>query len=215
MVSDPQTLVQRAYLSIRAMAVAGELLAGTKLVVRPLSESLGLSATPIKSALAALERDGFLTAIPNRGYFVPEISHADMLEIYEIREALDGIACRKVAGTPTAEAFVRDVLEPIYARQEISVNNADVAQLRDLDLEFHRAIWHAGGNKRLSQIADNLGGQIRLAWGRNTPWIVERAIREHRAIMDAIAACDPDAAEESARAHVRQSLAAFERTNNG
>ncbi len=208
-VSERMTLVQHAYQALRAMILGGELPAGTKMVVRPLSDRLGLSATPIKSALAALERDGFLTAVPDRGYFVPEIDLQDMREIYELREALDGLAGRKVALQADSDVFVDTILQPIYEAQQLSVQAGNIVGLRDLDLEFHRAIWHASCNERLAQVADNLGGQIRLAWGRHLPGVMERALHEHLAIMQAIAAHDPAAAERASRAHVRKAFAAF------
>lgn len=193
------------------MIVNGELVPGTKMIVRVMSDRLGLSATPIKSALAALERDGFLVAIPHRGFYVPQIGLRDMLEIYELREALDGIAGRKVAQADDAEEFVRTVLQPLLDKQRERGEAGDLAGLRDLDTDFHRAIWHACGNVRLAQVMDNLGGQIRLAWQVQAAGGVQRALREHQAIMDAIAAGDPDRAERASRAHVRYSVVAFEK----
>lgn len=205
-----RTLARTAYDEIRAMIVDGELGRGTKMIVRVLSERLGLSATPIKSALAALERDGFLVAVPHRGFYVPEIGLHDMLEIYELREALDGIASRKVARTADPATFVRTTLQPLFDQQCERAAEGDLAGLRDLDNYFHRAIWHASGNGRLAQVTDNLGGQIRLAWQVQASGGMQRALREHQAIMDAISAGDPDKAERAARAHVRRSVLAFE-----
>ena len=211
MPTEQRTLAQSAYGEIRTMIVNGELPPRTKMIVRVLSERLGLSATPIKSALAALERDGFLTAVPHRGFYVPEIGLHDMLEIYELREMLDGIAGRKVARSPDAAEFVRGVLAPLVAQQRERGDQGYLAGLRDLDMEFHRAIWHTSGNARLAQVTDNLGGQIRLAWSVQAAGGVQRALREHQAIMDAIAASDPDRAERASRAHVRHSVVAFEK----
>jgi DNA-binding GntR family transcriptional regulator len=141
--NEQRTLAQTTYDEIRTMIVNGELAPGTKMIVRLLSERLGLSATPIKSALAALERDGFLVAIPHRGFYVPEIGLRDMLEIYELREALDGIAGRKVARADDAAEFVRTVLRPLFDKQRERAEAGDLAGLRDLDKDFrlrHRPI---------------------------------------------------------------------------
>jgi DNA-binding GntR family transcriptional regulator len=202
-------LGQVAYGEIRALILDGALPPGTKLIVRVLSEKLGLSATPIKSALAALERDGFLVATPHRGFRVPEIGLPDMLEIYELREALDGIAARRVARSEGAAELVRTVLFPLLAEQRERGMAGDLAAMRDLDRAFHQAIWHASGNGRLAQVTDNLGGQIRLAWQVRGSDSVERGLREHQAIVDAIAAGDTLRAEGASRAHVRSSWAAF------
>lgn len=206
-----RTLAQRAYGDIRTMIVSGELPPGTKLIVRLLSERLGLSATPIKSALAALERDGFLVAIPHRGFHVPRAGLDDMLEIYELRELLDGVAARRVAHTPGAAQFVRSVLDPLLAEQRDLAAAGDLAGLRDLDVGFHRAIWHASGNGRLAEVADNLSGQIRLGWSGRPSGGIVRTVREHEAIAAAIAAGDAARAERASRSHVRRSVAAYER----
>src|SRR5262245_45375841 len=127
MSTTQRTLAQVAYDEVRAMILNGGLAPGTKMVVRVLSEKLGLSATPIKSALAALERDGFLVAVPHRGFYVPEIGLQDMLEIYELREALDGVAARKAAQADSAAELARTVLRPLLARQQERATAGDLA----------------------------------------------------------------------------------------
>lgn len=211
MPNDARTLAQSAYTDIRALIVGGELPPGTKLIVRLLSERLGLSATPIKSALAALERDGFLVTVPNRGFYVPQVGLRDLLEIYELREMLDGVAARRAARAPSSAEFVRTVLAPLLTRQREHGGDGDLAGLRDLDVEFHRAIWRASGNARLARVTENLSGQIRLAWSGRPSGGIVRTLREHEAIMAAIAAGDAARAERVSRAHVRHSVAAYER----
>src|ERR1700691_4695677 len=210
---ERRTLMQQAYAAIRQMIITGELSVGTKVVVRPLSERLSLSPTPIKAALAGLEREGFLTAIPHRGYYVPEVNVQDMREIYELREVLDGIAARNAAALPGAAAFVHDILTPLYVKQEATQPQQDTVAYSDADLEFHRAIWHASGNSRLAQVTDNLVGQVRLGPGSSPrlPGRIAAALREHASIMAAIALGDSARAERESRAHVRRSAAAFEK----
>jgi DNA-binding GntR family transcriptional regulator len=214
---ERRTLMQQAYAAIRQMIITGELAVGTKVVVRPLSERLDLSPTPIKAALAGLERDGFLTAIPHRGYYVPEVNVQDMREIYELREVLDGIAARNAAIGPGVAAFVHDTLQPLYEKQEASQVLIDTVGYSDADLAFHRAIWHASGNSRLAQVTDNLVGQVRFGSGSSSrlPGRIAAALHEHASIMEALAAGDSARAERESRAHVRQSAAAFEKAVRG
>lgn len=212
MTIDRRTYAQQAYAEIRRLIIDGALAPGSKVVVRLLSERLTLSATPIKSALAALERDGFLVAIPHRGYFVPKVSVQDMREIYELREVLDGIAARNAASQTDAQSLVSNVLSPLYDEQQRQVRVGDAIGYSDTDMEFHRAIWHAAGNTRLAQLTDNLGGQLRFGSGSSSrlPGRIPHALREHAAIMDAVAKGDAVRAERAAKAHVRRSAAAFE-----
>jgi len=210
---DRRTSGQRAYAEIRALIIDGTLAPGSKVVVRPLAERLRLSATPIKSALAALERDGFLTAIAHRGYFVPEVSVQDMREIYELREVLDGIAARNTASLADAGTFVTEILRPLFDEQQRMADVGDGAGYSDVDMEFHRAIWHASGNSRLATVTDNLGGQLRFGSGSSSrlPGRIPEALREHASIMAALARGDAARAERESRAHVRRSAAAFEK----
>ncbi|HEY7279465.1 MAG TPA: GntR family transcriptional regulator [Trebonia sp.] len=210
---ERRTLMQQAYAAIRQMIITGELAVGTKVVVRPLCERLSLSPTPIKAALAGLERDGFLTTIPHRGYYVPEVNVQDMREIYELREVLDGIAARNAATMPGAATFVDHTLKPLYARQESAQLLQDAIGYSDADLEFHRAIWQASGNSRLARVTDNLVGQVRFGSGSSSrlPGRIVSALHEHASIMEAVAAGDSVRAERESRAHVRRSAVAFEK----
>ncbi|MFI6344379.1 GntR family transcriptional regulator [Streptomyces sp. NPDC050560] len=211
MAIERQTYKGRAYQEIRQMLVHGELAPGAKVVVRVMAERLSLSPTPIKSALAGLERDGFLVAVPHRGYFVPEVAVGDMREIYELREALDGVAARDAAVAPGAAEFVRAELLPLYEEQRRLLDEQGGQGYSDVDVAFHRAIWHASGNSRLAGIMDNLGGQLRFGSGSSSraPGRVPEALDEHAAIMEAVAAGDAERAEALARAHVRRAAEAF------
>lgn len=209
---ERRTYKEQAYREIRRMIVDGELAPGTKVVVRMLSERLRLSPTPIKSALAGLERDGFLTTFAHRGYFVPEVAVRDMREIYELREALDGVAARKTATLPDVVDFVRGTLQPLYDEQRRLLEEHDGVGYSDVDIEFHRAIWHAAGNIRLVQFMDNLGGQLRFGSGSSSqvPGRTSNALQEHAAIMEAMAQGRPAEAERLSREHVRRAAEAFE-----
>lgn len=204
------TYAQKAYVEIRRLVVEGEIAAGQKVVVRPLADRLGLSATPIKSALAALERDGFLTSVAHRGYFVPTVDADDMREIFELREVLDGIAARKVAADPGREHVV-ERLWHCFEQQVQAVSAGDAAAYGEVNIVFHQELWQASGNVRLRAMADNLIGQLRLATSASAraPGRMECAIAEHRTIVEAVASGDVVTAESASRAHVRRSAEAF------
>ncbi|HEX3592903.1 MAG TPA: GntR family transcriptional regulator [Pseudonocardiaceae bacterium] len=217
MTIDRRTYGQQAYAEIRTLIIDGTLVPGAKVVVRLLAERLQLSPTPIKSALAALERDGFLTAIPHRGYYVPEVSVQDMREIYELREVLDGIAARNAAALADASEFVAGTLQPLLEEQRKRADAGDAVGYSDVDMAFHRAIWHASGNSRLATVTDNLGGQLRFGSGSSSrlPGRIPEALREHASIMAALAKGDAVRAERESKAHVRRSAAAFEKSIRG
>jgi len=200
-----QTLVEAAYRAVRTAIVDGRFPPGQKLVVRALAEELRLSQTPLKAALAALEREGFVIAIPDRGYFVPRIDGEDLRQIYELREVVDGIAARNAAHSDGRLELV-GILRDLLAQQHRCVELGDLRRYSDLDVLFHSAIWQACGNPRLIQIAENLLGQLRIGSGTTAqnPGRIRGALREHASILDALARSDPAAAEKHTRTHVRR-----------
>jgi DNA-binding GntR family transcriptional regulator len=206
------TLSSQAYQALREAVLSGRLAPGSHVSVRPLCEQFALSATPVKAALHALEREGFLVLKPHRGFFVPEVDRADMQELYELREVLDGIAARRAAASPDRDALVARLRELLTEQTEY-VNHEDLAHYGDLDSVFHQEILQASGNSRLQHVAENMVGQLRM--GRSTsarvPGRPSAALAEHAEIIAAIAAGQQAQAERLARRHVRRSADALNR----
>lgn len=204
------TLASAAYEALRVKILSGRLGPGQHVTVRPLVEELGLSPTPIKAAMTALEREGFLVAVPHRGYFVADVSVQDMEEIYQLREVIDGIAGRRASRSLLAGDLVH-TLEELLTAQRAAVASGDLTRYSDLDLQFHRAIWHASGNRRLAQVAENLLGQLRIGSGTSAqiPGRLPLALTEHAHIVQAIQRHRPAEAERATRDHVRRAGDAF------
>jgi DNA-binding GntR family transcriptional regulator len=197
---------------VRAAILDGSLTPGSRVTVRPLTEKLGLSPTPIKTALAALEREGFLIAVPHRGYFVPEAGTDDLLELYELREAVDGLAARRTAVAPDHDQIATQ-LRQLLAEQREAIEANNLNRYGELDLEFHRLIWEGSGSRRLIPIAENLIAQVRLGnrLSARAPGRLSVAVDEHEAILEAIGKGDPRAAERHIRRHVREAGQALRR----
>jgi DNA-binding GntR family transcriptional regulator len=206
------TLSSMAYGELRQAILTGRLAPGSHVTVRPLCEEFGLSATPVKAALTALEREGFLVLHPHRGFFVPEVDRDDMQELYELREVLDGIAARRAAALPARDALVSR-LTALLAEQTSAVEARDLSGYGDLDVSFHQEILVAAGNRRLQHVAENMIGQLRLgrATSARVPGRPSSALVEHREIVAAIAAGQQQQAERLARRHVRKSANALDR----
>jgi DNA-binding GntR family transcriptional regulator len=209
---ERSTLSSQAYQALREAILSGRLTPGSHVSVRPLCEQFGLSATPVKAALTALEREGFLVLLQHRGFFVPEVDRADMQELYELREVLDGIAARRAAASGDREALVVR-LTGLLGQQTERVALQDLAGYGDLDVLFHQEILLAAGNGRLQHVAENMIGQLRM--GRTTsarvPGRPNAALAEHAEIISAIAAGQPLRAERLARRHVVKSANALDR----
>ncbi|MBI5813722.1 MAG: GntR family transcriptional regulator [Meiothermus silvanus] len=205
------TLNREAYKALRRAILGRKLPPGRKLIVRVLAEELGLSPTPIKEALSALEREGLVVAVPHRGYFVLEPTLEDVREIYRLREVLEGLAAR-LAVENNGKILPRK-LEKVLQRQRKAAEQGDIESYGDLDLSFHRTLWEAASNKRLLAVAETIDGQIRLLINSSAaiPGRLPSSLAEHEAILQAVAAHDPDSAEAAMREHVQQAGRALER----
>lgn len=206
------TLSSMAYRELRRAVLSGRLAPGSHVTVRPLCEEFGLSATPVKAALTALEREGLLVLHPHRGFFVPEVDREGMRELYELREVLDGIAARRVAALASRDELVTR-LTSLLEEQRVEVAAGNLSGYSDLDVLFHQEILAAAGNGRLQHVAENMIGQLRLgrATSARVPGRPNAALVEHDEIVAAIAAGQHHQAERLARRHVRRSATALDR----
>ncbi|GIW28622.1 MAG: GntR family transcriptional regulator [Meiothermus sp.] len=204
------TLNREAYKALRQAILGRKIPPGQKLVVRVLAEELGLSPTPVKEALAALEREGLVVAVPHRGYFVLEPSLEDVREIYSLREVLEGLAAR-LAVENDGRALLRK-LERLFEKQREAAEQGDIEAYGDLDLAFHRTFWEAAGSKRLLATAETIDGQIRMLINSSAaiPGRLPQSRAEHQAILQAVRDKDPQAAEAAMRTHVRNAGQALE-----
>lgn len=193
-----------AYQSLRSSILNGDHEPGTPLFEVHLAASLGMSRTPVREALQALARDGLVEAVPNRGFVVPRRSMEDMRELFELRESLEGMAARHAAVRATKDDV--DALADLCDRYE---QEQDWEQWARVGTAFHTLLVGVARNTRLIGILDSLRGQIvhsRQSVLRADSERRDAAIREHRTILEAVRARDPEAAEAAARLHVRRSF---------
>jgi DNA-binding GntR family transcriptional regulator len=205
------TLSESAYEAIRRKIVTGALVPSTKLVVATLASGLELSATPINEALAALEREGLVTYLPHRGYFVSSVTPENVEEVYSVREVFELLAVRLAA--QKADRTTIDHLREILRRARESIRSGDTTAFSDLDLEFHRVIWSSTHNSLAVRIGELIGGQIRLliATTARAPGRFRGAFDEHYAVYRAIRNNDPPAAVAAMRKHIRSAKLALSR----
>lgn len=204
------TLNREAYKALRSAILSRKLPLGKKLVVRVLAEELGLSPTPIKEALSALEREGLVVAVPHRGYFVLEPTPEDIREIYSLREVLEGLAAR--LAVEHDGKYLAAKLEKLLAKQREAAERGDLGRYGDLDLEFHKTFWEASRSRRLKATAETIDGQIRMLINSSAaiPGRLPESRAEHEAILRAVRDKDPEEAEAAMRWHVRNAGKALE-----
>jgi DNA-binding GntR family transcriptional regulator len=201
--ANPSGLAAHAYERMRGAILRGEIAPGDAVVENRMAELLGMSRTPLREALQMLARDGFLATLPTKGYMVARRSLEDLRELFELRESLEGLATRCTAARAT-DAEVEE-LSGICHRYEAATEAADWVKT---GTEFHGRILVLSRNARLITFLDSLKAQIVLERQTQLSGVDARrgeAVREHRAIFEAIRARDGDAAEREARSHVRTS----------
>jgi DNA-binding GntR family transcriptional regulator len=199
-------LAGQAYQRVRDALVSGQYEAGAPLFEVHLAAQLGMSRTPVREALKVLARDGFVEVLPHRGYAVPRHSLDDVRELFELRESLEGMAARYAAVRAT-DGELQDLrrLCEQYAKER------EWSRWVQIGTNFHDLLLTAARNARLTAILDSLNGQIvqsRRTVLQDNAQRRDAAIREHRAILDAVKARDPEQAEARAREHVQLSYEA-------
>lgn len=202
-VAKPEGLAAQAYEQVRSAIVKGELAAGAPLFEVHLAEKMGMSRTPVREALKVLARDGFVQNIPSRGYVVPQRSMEDIRELFELREALEGMAARYAA-----QRASDDELAGLQRLCDAYAEETDWQRWTKIGTRFHNALVAAAHNVRLSAILDSLTAQIvhsRLSALKSDESRRAAAIDEHRRIFTVVQARDGAQAEALAREHVRRS----------
>ena len=199
------SLAEEALGKIIQAITSGEFLPGERLSEAHLARQLGISRGPLREALGRLE-GRLVMRTPRIGVRVIALSSSDLAQLFEVREALEGMACRLAAQRSTRREikFLQDLLAG-HGRDE-SVLRPDGYYQRKPDEDFHLSITTFARNPRLQDLLmEDLYYQLRLYRFKAStePGRAQAAFREHQAILDALSARDPDAAEAAMRRHVR------------
>lgn len=199
------SLREKAYSYIRRAILDGKLAPGQPLPVQDLATELRISRTPVREALAILHSEMLVEVFPSRGTFVARLSIQDVRHLFELREALEGIAARLAARRRTATD-----LDRLYALADrlASTPSEERVESAAEGAHFHMAIAEIGGNPRISRALEEIAQQtIRLmVIGHRIPGRSDEACEEHRQVLEAIGEGDEELAEQKMRAHLRISL---------
>jgi phosphonate utilization transcriptional regulator len=192
-------LVQR---ELERMILAGDLAAGAKLNEAAVADLLGVSRGPVREAFRSLEESGLVRLEKNRGVFVRQISLDEADEIYEVRAALDEWVGRRLARTATADQI--KALRAIVDRMDRAAAQDDVDAYYPLNLDFHDRLVTFAGNRKLLATYRRLVNELNL-FRRQTlaqGGMLPISTREHRDIVEKIAAGNAAAAGKALHEHV-------------
>jgi GntR family transcriptional regulator, vanillate catabolism transcriptional regulator len=200
--AERANLDDHIYVRIKAMIVDGTLLPGERIVPEQLAREMGVSRTPMLSALKRLSQEHLITWRSRRGVFVRRLSKRELAMIFEVREVLEGLAARRAATliTPQQVERLRALFDDIDTVDTPANRRAYLSQ----DYLFHSGILEIAGSPPLTETTYSVNILV-LAFGAGLIKSIEDGLTEHKAILEALLRRDPEAAEAVMRAHVRRS----------
>ncbi len=201
---------------IKRQIFEGELEPGAKIVEDEIAQSVGTSRTPVKIALTELSKGGLVELIPRRGAFVRQFTHIDILELYEIRQAFEGLAGR-LAARHIGERELEELekLNTSYRKSSIDSKASSrvianqLRKTKKIDLQFHRIVVKSTGNRHLADLMglDMIEFLSFLLVDPVDPGrVVNRSADDHKAIIAALRSRDEDTAETLSKQHIRKAM---------
>lgn len=188
--------------TLRQAILTGDLKPGERLMEIHLADKLGVSRTPIREAIRKLELEGLVTMIPRRGAEVAQITEKSMMDVLEVRRAMDAL-CVELACERITEEELEALREACEAFGE-AVKSKDIKVIAKADVALHDIIVQATGNRRLVQLINNLSEQMyryRFEYLKDCSRH-ENLIEEHRVIYESIVKRDKEAASNAAKLHI-------------
>jgi DNA-binding GntR family transcriptional regulator len=201
---DTSTFADRAYRALRDVIVSLDVYQSqgdVRLDERRLAQDLGISRTPVREAMAQLEREGFVRSIPRRGVYVVRKTKREVIEMITAWAALESMAARLI----TRQASDQDIagLRAMFTTFADGRIDAKLDEYSEVNIRFHQAIIRMSDNKVLIDLAENLFTHMRMirrkAIGEDDR--ADRSIRDHVNIIEALERRETERAEALVREH--------------
>ena len=203
-IDSRETFKDKAYTALRNLIVSSDVYrsrADIRLDERQLAQDFGISRTPVREAMVQLEREGFVRSVPRRGVYVVRKTKSEVIELIQAWAALESMAARLITQTATDEEIAG--LRKMFATFENGQLRAHLDEYSDVNIEFHQTIIRLSGNSVLISLAENLFTHMRMIRRKTIVEKdrVERSIRDHMNIIEALEARDTARAEVLVRNH--------------
>ena len=214
--AEHENLDQKAYSILKNLIIERKLLPGEKIPQEKLARDLGISRTPLISALKFLEQEKLVESVPRRGFFVRLFSKEEMVYIFELREVLEGLAARRAAAKITDPQIIK--LNSFFKHFAKQKNISDYKGYAREDRRFHNFVIDIGAKEFLKSILlttniISFSYQVLHSEGLVRP--PNETIHEHLAVIEAIKEKNSEAAENLMRQHFKKSLTYLKREING
>ena len=190
------------YRLLRDRIVKGALAPGTRISESEIAASYKVSRQPVREAFIKLAEEALVEVRPQRGTYVRRISVPAVMTARFVREAVEADIVRQAARAVTPEILA--LLEANLAAQRAVVDSDDPSRFMELDEGFHRLLAEAAGQPAIWDILEDLKTQMdRVRHISTRQFPRERLIDQHAAVVAALRAGDPQAAETELRTHLK------------
>ena len=203
-IGTPDSFKRRAYAALKDVIVSMDVYrsrADIRLDERRLALDFGISRTPVREAMAQLEREGFVRAVPRRGIYIVRKTRREVIEMITAWAALESMAARLITENASGEEIAS--LRTMFTKFENGELHAKLDEYSEVNIEFHQTIIRMSRNSVLISLAENLFTHMRMI-RRKTIGEQDRAdrsIRDHMTIIEALEARNTKRAEDLVRNH--------------
>jgi DNA-binding GntR family transcriptional regulator len=202
--ASPASLKRQAYAALKDAIAAMDVYGSRdeiRLDERRLAAEFGISRTPVREAMAQLEREGFVRSEPRRGVYVVRKTKREVIELITAWAALEGMAARLITQNAGSEDIAS--LRRMFATFENGEVRAHLDEYSEINIGFHQSIIRMSGNSTLINLAENLFTHMRMIRRRTIGEKdrADRSIRDHMHIIEALEARATERAEALVRDH--------------
>ncbi len=198
-----ERLSSQIYEILKDMIAVHRFEPGTRINVEQITKEVGASRTPVWEAIHRLIQEGLLENIPNRGVFMVSLTPSKALELYSVREVLEGLAAR-LAAQNVDDRMLKKMAKRLEEQRKV-IDRSDLVGYSQSDFDFHALIYEASGNRTLQEMLEAIKHKMRPISLHIRP-MLEDLFEDHRAILEALRQRDADKAEEAFRRHNRQMM---------
>lgn len=201
------SLREQAYARLRRLLILQQIPEGQRLRESEWAERLHVNRTALREAFARLEAEGFVQRGPKTGYFVPDLTNADILEIIEVRIILEGGAIERIVNMGWNTPRRLKTMVVACDQLERLVREDYVLGVAEADRRYHETLIQAAGNKRLTQLYERAPLPIihpEILSGERWMARVQQTHEEHLAMYEAIIAGNVSEAKEMLRTHLNE-----------
>lgn len=198
--------VERKKLSNQVYEILKDMIAnhrfqpGTRINVEQITKELGVSRTPVWEAISRLEQESLVENIPNRGVFMSILTPQQALDLYVVREVLEGMAAKLAAVNIDTKTL--EMMEACLEEQKVVIESQDLIEYSKLDFQFHAAVYGACGNKYLQEMLETIKNKMRpIKLSLQVEPVLPHLFEDHVNLLNALRAHDPDKAEQVFRKH--------------